>query len=324
MTASATSRLQLPFLQAGQALKNITHNEALQRLDTGLYLACSNMAADILPNDPAPGLAIIISESPDAALAGHIGHIAVFVNGSWIWFIPKSGWTVWDDIGQALRVFGGTGWVDAVPQHTPSDLPLLGLNASASPTQRLSVASDTTLFNHDGDSHRLTLNRATATDTASLIFQTNFAGEAELGLTGDGGFSLKTSPDGVIWSDRLNASATDSGIQSPAFTSKRITIASDTAALIPTPSSGGIMAMTVISDTVFPEGRHSALISYDTANAPMVVSLTVTSRIENLGTGVLDGTISGDGNIGLSAVNGGIYIENRLAHDRQFSLTFLC
>ena len=41
MTATATPRLGLPFLQAGQALKNITHNEALQRLDVALMRARS-------------------------------------------------------------------------------------------------------------------------------------------------------------------------------------------------------------------------------------------------------------------------------------------
>jgi len=45
MNAPTTDKLALPFLQPGQALKTITHNEALQRLDTGLYLSCSNMNA---------------------------------------------------------------------------------------------------------------------------------------------------------------------------------------------------------------------------------------------------------------------------------------
>jgi len=45
MTDDTTRTLSLPYLQPGQALKTITHNEALQRLDAGLYLSISNMAA---------------------------------------------------------------------------------------------------------------------------------------------------------------------------------------------------------------------------------------------------------------------------------------
>ena len=91
MTAPATSRLGLPFLQAGQALKNITHNEALQRLDAGLYLSCSDMAATSLPSDPPEGLVILISQTPDTGLLERIGQIAVFSAQRWTWFTPKSG-----------------------------------------------------------------------------------------------------------------------------------------------------------------------------------------------------------------------------------------
>ena len=177
MTATATPRLGLPFLQAGQALKNITHNEALQRLDVGLYLFCTNMAAGHLPSNPVEGQAHII------------------MSGNWIWFIPRAGWVVWDTAGETLRIFDGSTWVSPVSEMDHENLPFLGLNAPASSNQRLSVASDTSLFTHDGDSHRLLLNRAAVSDTASVLYQTDYAGEAEVGLTSTDGFSIKTSYD---------------------------------------------------------------------------------------------------------------------------------
>jgi len=238
MTSTSTHRLDLPFLQAGQALKNITHNEALQRLDSGFYLSCSDMAADQLPAAPDIGAAVIISASPDASLSDRIGQIGVFTISGWVWFLPTSGWTLWDEADQTLRAFDGGNWLAAVPDISPETLPQLGLNASASPSQRLTVASDTSLFNHDGDSHRLTLNRAATADTASLVFQTNFAGEAELGLTGAGGFSLNTSPDGTTFTEKLTTPNGYAGIRSPAFGSERITVANDAAIWTTTPATG--------------------------------------------------------------------------------------
>lgn len=324
MTAPTTPRLDLPFLQAGQALKNITHNEALQRLDSGLYLSCSNMAADALPSDPVSGVVIIISETPDTTLLSRIGQIAVFLTESWVWFLPKSGWTIWDEVGETLQVFDGQIWVGPTPGLVPDTLPHLGLNASASTSQRLAVASDTSLFSHDGDSHRLTLNRAATSDTASLLFQTNFAGDAELGLTGADGFSIKTSSDGTSFANRMTTPDNYSGIRSPAFGSMRVTVANDAAQLIATPATGGLVVLTIISDNGFPQVGHSGIFAYDTGTSPGLITLAATSRAENHGSTILNGTISIDGNIGVSAVVGGIYLENRIANSRDISLTFLC
>jgi len=91
MNASSTDNFALPFLQPGQALKTITHNEALQRLDTGLYLSCSDMAADALPDNPVAGETLILSNT---STEEHAGDIAVFQDGVWLWFTPKAGWSV--------------------------------------------------------------------------------------------------------------------------------------------------------------------------------------------------------------------------------------
>ena len=49
---------------------------------------------------------------------------------------------------------------------------------------------------HAGSGHQLKLNKAATPDTASLLFQTGFAGRAEMGLTGGDDFTIKVSPDG--------------------------------------------------------------------------------------------------------------------------------
>ena len=114
------------------------------------------------------------------------------------------------------------------------------------------------------------------------------------------------------------------GIQSAAFGSMRVTIENDAAQMIPTPATGGIIAFTVVSDAGFPQVRHSGIFAYDSGNSPNLVALATTSSVENHGSTVLNGTTSLDGNIGISAVTGGLYLENRIVNSRDFSLTFLC
>lgn len=83
---------------------------------------------------------------------------------------------------------GGDGTFDSV-----------GINATADATNRLAVASAASLFHHDGDDHRLKINKANTSDTASLIFQSDFSGRAEFGLPGSDDFQVKVSANGATW-----------------------------------------------------------------------------------------------------------------------------
>jgi len=324
MNASTTDKFALPFLQPGQALKTVTHNEALQRLDAGLYLSCSDMSAAEIPAAPAEGYVLVLSNVPADPLAEHAGDIGVFQNSSWHWFKPASGWTLWDISGETLRVFDGANWVGPLVNSNPENLPYLGLNSSATADQRLAVASGTSLFTHDGDSHRMAVNRAADADTASLIFQTDYSGRTEMGLTGADGFSLKTSSDGENWSERLSTPEDYTGVRAPSFGSQRITIGSHSAVFIPTPSAGGILVLTVISDTGLPRPDRSGLFAYDTGRAPRLETLASRDGLINHGFAVLDGTVSEERQIGVSVGEGGLYIENTMPFLRKVSLTFLC
>jgi hypothetical protein len=90
---------------------------------------------------------------------------------------------------------GGEGSVNPVS--------LVGVNATADETNRLSVASPASLFSHEGAGHQLKINKDTAGDTASVLFQTDFSGRAEFGLAGDDDFHVKVSPDGSTWREAI-------------------------------------------------------------------------------------------------------------------------
>lgn len=76
-----------------------------------------------------------------------------------------------------------------------------GINTGADNQNRLAVASPGALFTHAGVSHRLSVNKANASDTASLVFQSGYSGCAEIGLNSSDGLSIKHSDDGANWTE---------------------------------------------------------------------------------------------------------------------------
>lgn len=51
---------------------------------------------------------------------------------------------------------------------------------------------------------RVALNKAAVANTVSQLFQTNYSGRAETGLTGDDRYRIKVSSDGATWREALN------------------------------------------------------------------------------------------------------------------------
>lgn len=221
---SDTARLSLPFIMAGQALKHITHNDALNRLDALVQPAVESTALATPPTTPLPGESWIVPTGATGAWAGHTSEIAAWQDGAWRFYDPAEGWQVFDRASDTLRIFSGSVWI--VVAATGSGLPQLGINASADSTNRLTVAAPATLFNHAGAGHQLKLNKAASGDTASLLYQSNWSGRAEMGLMGDNNWRLKLSPDGSAWTDAVTidastATMTVAGIVRPASDNTR-------------------------------------------------------------------------------------------------------
>lgn len=200
-----TARLSLPFIMPGQALKHITHNDALNLLDALVQPVVQSTGMTTPPPGPLPGEAWIVPEGATGAWSGHMNEIAAFQDGAWRFLDPAEGWQVFDRDSDTLQIFSGTDWIAVAA--TDDGLPQLGINASADDTNRLAVAAEATLLNHDGEGHQLKLNKATSSDTASLLFQSDFSGRAEMGLMGDDNWRIKVSPDGVTWSNAVTVDA---------------------------------------------------------------------------------------------------------------------
>lgn len=202
--ADSSARLGLPYIIASQAQKHLTHNEALAILETLVQPVVSDIAASAPPVDPSEGDCVVVASGATDAFAGKDGMIAAWIAAAWHFHTPHKGWSVVRASDGQIFVYGPSGWAAPPAPSTQDNLAQVGINAAASPTNRLTVASDASLFTAQANDHRMTINKAGAGDTASLVFQSGWSGRAEMGLSGEDGFSIKVSADGSAWHDALS------------------------------------------------------------------------------------------------------------------------
>jgi hypothetical protein len=207
--------LQLPYLEASQAQKHVTVNEALARLDAQIHLTVLSRILNAPPPSPIEGDRYLIAAAPTASWAGQGGSLAVWLAGTWVFVSPREGWRMWVANEDVFLIYNGTTWqVPAAPTQL-QNLQLLGVNASADATNKMVVSSPATLFNHAGYGHQIKLNKNAVGDTASILFQTGFSGRAEIGTTGDDAFHLKVSADGSAFTEVLTADAATGRLNLP-------------------------------------------------------------------------------------------------------------
>lgn len=213
---SKSTRLNLPFILPNQAQKHVTHNEAIRELDAILQLVLVSADLTTPPDAPAEGDCYAIAGDPTNEWEGKSGDIAVWRDNGWSFITPLPGWRAFDISANSLRIFNETHeWV-AYAGNSPtgggsnSELTHIGVNATAAQNQRLAVASDTSLFNHENGSHQLLINRQQSIDTASIVFQTGFSGLAEIGLVASNELQVRRSTDGAVFASAIKVS-TDTG-----------------------------------------------------------------------------------------------------------------
>lgn len=214
---ATTPNLALPYLMAAQAQKHVTHNEAIRALDALVQIAVIDRDLATPPLSPAEGDRYIIAASPTGAWGGHAGALAAWQDGTWMLYLPHEGWIAWVADEDELYVFDGTTWAVVAGGGSFNPTPLVGVNATADTGNRLSVSSPAVLFDHDGDDHRLTINKAAAGDTASVLLQSGYSGRAEIGLAGDDHLHVKVSADGSTWKSAIILDSS-SGVVAMPFT----------------------------------------------------------------------------------------------------------
>jgi hypothetical protein len=197
----ATPNLKMPYILPAQAQKHVTHNEALRALDALVQLSVASRSLAAPPVGPAEGARYIVGTTASGEWSGQDARIAAWQDGAWAFFAPIEGWIAFVADVSAAYVFKAGGWSPLIDADAfeINPAPLVGVNATADATNRLSVSSPATLLNHEGAGHQLKINKLAVSDTASLLFQTDFGGRAEIGLAGDDQLRVKVSADGATW-----------------------------------------------------------------------------------------------------------------------------
>lgn len=109
-----TPNLGLPTLAQGQAQKEITHNEALLRLDTLVQSSVNSRALATPPASPANGERWIVPSGATGAWAGHTDKIAFWREGTWGYLSPVVGWRVHVEDERLTIVWTDGAWHDRI------------------------------------------------------------------------------------------------------------------------------------------------------------------------------------------------------------------
>lgn len=105
-----TARLELPLIRAGQAGKEIAHNEALTRLSMLVQPVVEAVGAIVPPPDALAGQAWILGAEPTGDWIGHPLAIAGFTEAGWRFTAPGDGLTAWVAPVRLTARFANGGW----------------------------------------------------------------------------------------------------------------------------------------------------------------------------------------------------------------------
>ena len=106
---TTTSNYGITLLEAAQAQKEVTINEALAIIDAALKGAVLDKDLAIPPGSPIAGDAYIVAASPTGAWSGKAKSIAYF-DSVWRFITPQTNMRVWVSDESATYMYNGTAW----------------------------------------------------------------------------------------------------------------------------------------------------------------------------------------------------------------------
>ena len=104
-------RFALPLLQAGQAQKEVSHNEAIVALELLGQPIAETIGDDLPPADPAAGASWIVGTAPGGGWAGHPGAMACFTPGGWRFFEAIEGMSAYVRATGLIARYRAGAWV---------------------------------------------------------------------------------------------------------------------------------------------------------------------------------------------------------------------
>jgi len=198
---SETARLLLPLIDASQAQKHVTANEAFQRLDAFTQLVLVSTSETVPPVSAEDGTCYAVPAAATNAWFGQDGKIAIYLNGGWDFVAPLAGWRAWVADSGEEQVFDGADWTSGLRAVSPNGSAFLHGVAEVDHVLGAGSTSDTGLIIPANSVVYGVAGRVTAAITGALAtWQLGVAGSPDrygsgLGIgAGSYALGLTTSP----------------------------------------------------------------------------------------------------------------------------------
>ncbi|MGD1925839.1 MAG: DUF2793 domain-containing protein [Paracoccaceae bacterium] len=116
---SDTRNFAMPLLDAAQAQKHVTVNEAIVRADALAARQVQSRSESVPPATPADGSVYIVGASASDDWAEHDFDLALFLNGGWAFVAPWEGAHFWIvDEAVTANFIGGTWILERISNST--------------------------------------------------------------------------------------------------------------------------------------------------------------------------------------------------------------
>lgn len=111
----ATPLFSLSELAQNAGGGEAAYNETLRILEVLIAANVINETTTAAPGGPSEGdMWIIGAGTPSGAWAGQTsGHLALYINGGWVFRAPAQGYVVWNEATSVLRVYDSGAWTNA-------------------------------------------------------------------------------------------------------------------------------------------------------------------------------------------------------------------
>lgn len=121
MSSLETGRYKLPLLAVSQAQKEITHNEALVRIDALLHaVAQEERSVPPVLSDDDIGKCWLVADAATGEWEGKSGQMAIWIGGGWRYCPSTDGMRVRMQASGTDRVRSGNEWISAPNVANPN------------------------------------------------------------------------------------------------------------------------------------------------------------------------------------------------------------
>jgi hypothetical protein len=106
----STPRFAFPYIQASQAQKEVTHNEALLMVDALVSLSLEDRHLSAPPVSPQNGQVWFINGAGSGAWSGQSNKLAHYDSGQWYFYVIPDGLRAWIKDEAGYFVYSGGSW----------------------------------------------------------------------------------------------------------------------------------------------------------------------------------------------------------------------